>query len=125
MVAGTFIVSLSTYAVLYFTGRFDYLILAAFSTTSMTLIGVGLRPTLLGEQYFAHTSPIMLFVAAGAAVLAAQATIVTGIYYDASSILYASVFSTGCLLTIWGNANFFSRRAPPRKTESIEAMIPS
>ncbi|MBI2183513.1 MAG: hypothetical protein HYU39_00990 [Thaumarchaeota archaeon] len=127
MATGTFSITVATYAALVFTGRFDYLVITAASTMATTLIGVGVKPDLLGDSYLHRAWPMPLFIGTGGIALAGEALLLSIAFPHAVAAFYGLATLAGCSLTLWGNylSNSIRIRIPiERKTLADKLLTP-
>ncbi|MBI4258487.1 MAG: hypothetical protein HY619_05995 [Thaumarchaeota archaeon] len=103
MATGTFSITVATYAALVLTGRFEYLVITAASTLAATLVGVGVKPSLLGDKHMYQSWPMPFLIGIGGVALAGEALLLSIAFPNTLAGVYALATLAGCSLTLWGN----------------------
>jgi len=125
VVVGTLTMTLATYAVLQMTRSFEYLFLAGTSTLAAILIGMGMKPSLLGDRYLERDWPNAIFIGAGGVVLGLEVVLVAMIFSNGLSALYALATLAAVSTTLWGNHSLNSLRIalPVRERQLAEKIL--
>ncbi len=103
IISGNFALVVGTSLLLTFTGRLEYLLILALSTTAAIFTCSGVRPSIWGIQPFRNEWMPPIFLTGGGAVLAAEAAALLIFFQGLAPALYSITTLTACYLMLLGS----------------------
>jgi hypothetical protein len=103
IIIGNFALVVGTSLLLTFTGRLDYLLILALSTTATIFTCSGVRPSIWGIQPFRNEWMTPIFLTGGGAVLAAEVAALLIFFQGLAPALYSITTLTACYLMLLGS----------------------